>query len=482
MTGKLLLTAALAMTLAACAPVPERLQSPLLDTEVPLAGLPTKADGSWPDVEWWRGYGDPQLDRLMRQAVSGSTTLDVARHRVAEAEQAVQLVATGSGPKLGGSAQVSRQRMSEHGLIPARFLGFTWYSQTDLGVRLDYSFDWWGRHRASVAAAIGEARAAQAGASTAAIALQAAVAQTYFAWQADQARLHVLAEALAAQEQLQGIARARGQAGVDPSDVQLQVQASLTEMQQEQDQLRGMAAIHHASLAALTGVSPEDLGTLDVRPLPTAATRLPANASIDLIARRPDIAASRWQVEAALRNTDVARADFLPDISLAAMAGLSSIELDKLFTASSRSLALSPALHLPIFEGGLLQARHGLSRARLDSAVAAYRDQLNEAAHEVATRSLTVRQLAQQTAHQQQQLQTARELQHQSERRQQQGLTDLAPVLQARLAWLQQRDAALVLQVQALAADIDLIHALGGGYQFLSTDSPVPPADQDSTS
>ena len=455
----------LTLIMCGCAGVPEKIPPPQLVDHAPLAGLPMHANAYWPDPAWWKRYHDTQLDRLVDQALSDSKSLAVARQRVAEAEQAARLTAASNGVKINGSAQLSRQRLSEHGLIPARFLGFTWYNQADLGVQLGYSFDWWGKHQASVEAAIGQARAARASQSAAAIALQSAVAQTYFAWQADQARLSVARRAVQAHERLERIAAALTRAGVQPSDPELQAKAALAATHQQLAQLEGMAAIHHASLAALLGTSPQALGKLEAHSLPVPDTGLPAGAGIDLIARRPDIAASRWQVESALRQTDLARAEFLPDLNLTALAGLSSIDLDKLLNASSRTFALTPALHLPIFQGGLLEARYGLSRAQLDSALANYHDNIVRAARDVATQTLTVQQLETLATRQQQQLAAVTDLLDKSNSRYQRGLTSLAPVLEARLGVLEQRDAAIVLRARALSADVELIHALGGGYR-----------------
>lgn len=476
MNFKAAITCVLALALGACAGVPDKLTAPNLHDQAPLAGLPMQDSARWPDASWWQRYNDPQLDRLMHQAMAESSSLAVARQRVAQAEQAARVTAASNGVKLNGSAQVARERLSEHGLIPAQFLGFTWYNQADLGAQLSYSFDWWGKHRASVAVAIGETRAARAGQSVAAIALQAAVAEAYFGWQADQARLALAEQALQAQTKLVRIADARTRAGVQPADELLQGKAALAAGKQQKTQIEGIAAIHHASLAALLGTSPAALGKLAVRALPTADMQLPAHASLDLIARRPDIAASLWQVQSALHQTDVARAQFLPDLSLTAMAGLSSIDLGKLLSAPSRTFALTPALHLPIFEGGLLKAHYGLSRAQLDTAIARYHDAVMQAAREVARQTLTVKSLAAQDAQQQQRLQATTALLGTSRSRYQRGVTDLAPVLQANLGVLQQRDASVVLQARALSADIELIHALGGGYHMALPNHPEPTA------
>ena len=451
--------------LAACAAVPDKLPPPHLDRDAPLAGLPVDPGSHWPAATWWHRYDDAQLDALMRRAMNGSTSLEVARKRVAEAEQAAAITAASNGVKINGSAEITRKRLSEHGLIPTRFLGFTWYNQADLGVQLDYTFDWWGKHEASVQAALGKAHAARAQAAAAAIGLQSAVAQTYFAWQADQARLKLSERAIDAGKRRTRIAQVRTDAGLQPEDQLLQARAALAATRQQHAQLAGMALIHRATLAALVGTSPDGLGVLEPKPLPEPEAGLPQHAGLDLIARRPDVAASRWQVESALRQTDVARAAFLPDFSISALAGLSSIDLDKLLNASSRTFSLTPALHLPIFEGGLLKARYGATRAQLDTAIAIYNDSIVQAARDVSRHALTVQQLAGISREQDKQLDNTQALLDKQQMRHKRGLTNLDPVLEARLAVLRQRDAGIELRARALSADIELIHALGGGYQ-----------------
>jgi multidrug efflux system outer membrane protein len=232
--------------------------------------------------------------------------------------------------------------------------------------------------------------------------------------------------------------------------------------------LEGSAKIRRVSLASLLGVAPEQLPELQPRPLPRVDEGIPANAALDLIARRPDIAASRWQVEAALRQTDAARAEFFPDFSISAMAGLSSIDLGKLFTAGSRTFSLAPALHLPIFNGGALKANYGVSKAQLDAAIAQYDSTVLGAAREVATQALGAQQIAARRVVQRTRVDAQRQLLANAQARAAQGVRDARESLVAKAQWLQQRDAAVQLQAQAVATDLALVKALGGGYRDAS--------------
>ncbi|HET8553733.1 MAG TPA: efflux transporter outer membrane subunit [Rhodanobacteraceae bacterium] len=467
------------MLLAGCAAVPDKLSAPTLPDRVPLAGLPSHAGAEWPDAHWWRRYDDPQLNQLIDMALKGSTSLAEAQSRVQQAAQAARVTAAKSGLNVNASAQLTRQRLSEHGLIPTKFLGFTWYNQGDLGIGLDYDFDWWGKHQAAVESAIGKARAAQAQRSAAVLALETAVTRTWFDWLTDRARLDLARQRVAVQQKLLDITRLRAHAGLISSDEIQRAQSMLSGARQQQTIFAGSAAIHRAILAALVGVAPMQLPALEAHPLPHLHAGLPADAGIDLIARRPDIAASRWQVESALRGTDVARAQFLPDISIKALAGFSSIDLGKLLDAGSRTFALTPAIHLPIFDGGLLRANYGLSKAALNAAIAQYDATVVNAARDVATKVLTLEGLRLQRRQQAQQIKAARQLHANAASRQKQGLTSAQPALQAQNRLLLQRDAGLALHGQALTADVGLIGALGGGYRTTPPDASSSPSHPD---
>ena len=227
------------------------------------------------------------------------------------------------------------------------------------------------------------------------------------------------------------IAQLRVAQGVDLSDNAEKAKAQLAAAREMQVALQGSAQIRKVALAALLGIAPADLPALQARPLPEVDSRVPTDARLDLIARRPDIAASRWQVEAALKQTDVARAQFFPDIGISAMAGLSSLDMGKLLSPESRAFGLTPALHLPIFEGGQLQANYGVSKAQLEAAVAQYNSTVTSAAHDVANQALTAQQIAARRKEQAAQIDANQQLLATAQARQNHGTRDARESLAA---------------------------------------------------
>lgn len=213
------------------------------------------------------------------------------------------------------------------------------------------------------------------------------------------------------------------------------------------------------------GRSPADLPALTPRPLPAVGDGLPDAVKLDLIARRADLTASRWRVEAAEQNRAAARAEFYPDISINALIGLQSRDLGTLLLYDSRVPDFGAAVHLPIFDSGRLKARYGATQASVDTAIAQYRDTLVNAAREVATQATSRAQIAAERAQRMIEVDSAEHLKQSAAARVVQGVTDLRAELAATEAWMDQRDALLQLDGAALSSDIGLQRALGGGYE-----------------
>jgi multidrug efflux system outer membrane protein len=452
-----------------CAGLPPKHKPVQLPSDAPLDGLDEAGGGEWPAREWWKRYQDPTLDQLIDLAVATSPTLATAHARFDSARQSVRIAGAASGARVDASADIDRQRLSDNGLIPPHLLGFTWYNQSDLGLQASYTFDWWGKQKDAVEAAVDQAHAAQADRSAAALLLASSIADAYFGWQADQSRIALARERAGVVEQEGAIAGARVKADLDPAENTSRSDLALAAAREQIAALEGSAKLRVVTLAALVGRSIAELPALTRKPLPALSGNLPDNVKIDLISRRADLTASRWRVESAERNLDSARAEFYPDVTINALLGLSSIDVSKLLDYSSRVPQASAAIHLPIFDAGRLKARYGATQAAIDSAVATYQDTLVGAARDVAMQASTRAQIEAERAQRIIGVEAARQLQSSAAARVRQEITDWRPELAAKESWIDQRDALLQLDSAALSADIALQRALGGGYESPQT-------------
>jgi multidrug efflux system outer membrane protein len=451
--------------LAGCAGLPPKQKPVQLPDSLPLEGLDSSTGGEWPAKEWWKRYEDPTLDRLIELALASSPTLAAAHARYDSARQSVRIAGADSGVRVDANADIDRQRLSDNGVFPPRLLGFNWYNQSDLGLQASYTFDWWGKHRDAVDAAMDQAHAAQADRSAAALMLASSVADTYFGWQADASRIALARERAALVAQEGAISTARIGADLDPAEDTNRSDLRLAAAREQIAVLQGSAKLRVVALAALIGRPLTELPGLEPRELPVVAGGLPDNVRIDLISRRADITASRWRVEASERSRDSARAEFYPDVTINALLGLSSIDVGRLLEYGSRVPQATAAVHLPIFDAGRLKANYGATQAAIDTAVASYQDTLVSAARDVATQAATRAQIAAQRAQRAIEVDAAQRLTSSAAARVRQGIVDARAEMTARESWIEQCDALLQLDSAALSSDIALQRALGGGYE-----------------
>jgi NodT family efflux transporter outer membrane factor (OMF) lipoprotein len=187
--------------------------------------------------------------------------------------------------------------------------------------------------------------------------------------------------------------------------------------------------------------------------------------ALDLLGRRPDIVAARLRTEAAASRIKVSRTAFYPNINLAAVVGLQSLGLDKLFDSGSSYGNAGPALSLPLFEGGRLEGAYRGARAQYDEAVARYNQTLIGALRETADAVASLKALDQRLAEQRQALAAAEESARIARIRYQGGLANQLTALQADDNALGIRRAVADLEARRLSLNIALIRALGGGFQ-----------------
>jgi len=459
-----LLTLAFAV-LVGCAGLPSKHSAVRLSDAAPLDGLDQQGGGNWPAPEWWKRYQDSTLDQLIELGGANSPSLATAHARYDSARQSVRLAAAESGAHMEANADGNRQRLSDNGLFPPQLLGFTWYNQFDLGLQASYTFDWWGKQRDAVEAAMDQAHAAQADRSAAALMLASSITDAYFGWQSDQNRLLLAKDKEAAVESVARVTGERVRADLDSEDELNNSDLALAAAREQIAALEGSAKLRVVAIAALVGRSIGELPPLTVKPLPSIPGALPDDVKIDLIARRADITASRWRVESAEKSLASARADFFPDVTVNALLGVSSLDVGKLLEYGSRVPQISAAIHLPIFDAGRLKARYGGAQAAIDSAVSSYQDTVVNAARDVATQATTRAQLEAQRAQRAKQVDAALRMTRTAAARVRQGITDARSELMATESWLDQRDALMQLDSAALSTDIALQRALGGGYE-----------------
>ena len=422
------------------------------------------------DAEWWHGFADPQLDQLVTQALNGSPSLKLAQARLRRAQAATEGARSATLPQVAADGQAMRQLYTAKGLYPAPLAGEIYNSGT-AQLSASWELDFFGKNRAALEAALGQAKAAQADAQAARVLLVSQVARSYFQLLRLNGQLALAHRTLAQRSELLSLVRDRVNAGLDTRLELNQSQGSLPEARQQIEALHEQIALARNGLSALVGQS----NAAETLVLPAlSAIQTAANAQAipaDLLGRRADITAARWRVEAAGADVSSAQAQFYPNVSLNGFAGLSSIGLGNLLHAGSEQWGIGPAIHLPIFEGGRLRAGLKAKTADLDAAIESYNAALIDAVREVADQLTSQQSIARQQTEQRAAQQAAEAAYEIAVQRYSAGLGNYLNVLSSETAVLAQRRLQVDLAARALDTQVALVRSLGGGYHAYATES-----------
>lgn len=455
---------AAALTLAGCANMSGiEPQSVLRDPH--SLGLAQKGDGAFaPATEWWREFGDEQLNGLVAQALAGNPTLKLAQTRLARAQAVMEVAKAASLPQVNGSLDLTRQRYTENGLYPPPIAGSVMNSGA-LQLSASWELDFFGKNQAALDAALGSARAAQADTQAARVLLASNVARAYLQLARANDQLAVAKRTLAQREQSLRLVQDRVRAGLDTQLELRQSEGALPEARQQIEAVQEQAELAQHALAALTGRG--NGAAVQAQPSLVALKAMPTPAQLpaDLLGQRADVVAARWRVEAAGYDMKNAKAQFYPNVNLMAFAGLSSFGLGRLIEVGSAQWGVGPAIRLPIFDAGRLRANLRGKTADLDAAVESYNATVLDAIHDAADQIASAQSIARQQA-EQRDAQAAAEAAYQiAVQRYQAGLGTYLNVLAAETAVLTQRRLAVDLAARALDTQVALVRAFGGGYR-----------------
>ena len=420
---------------------------------------------AWPATDWWKRFGDPQLDTLMDEALAGSPTLAVAAARTRKALAAADVSHASLYPRVYGDASSTRERFSANGLTPLPN-GGSYQTVDQLQVTLSWQIDFWGKNRAAYESALGAARAADVDAHAARLALTTSIGQAYVQLQRAFLQLDVAQATLHDREQLLKLTRDRNNAGLDSKVELKQAESALPATREQIAAIDEQIALLRNQMAALLGAGP-DRGLAITRPVASALTRvaLPSTIPAELLGRRPDLVAQRWRVEAAGKDIKSAKAEFYPNVNLLAFIGFQSLGGGSLLTAASRMLGAGPAITLPIFDGGRLRGNLAARDADYDIAVGQYNQTLADAMRDVVDQLASFKGVDAQREQQKLALQTAHEAYELSLLRYREGLGNYLQVLSAEQPMLVQRSLDADLAARELQVSINLIRALGGGFE-----------------
>ena len=409
--------------------------------------------------KWWEIFGDPQLNTL-------EELVDINNQNVKQAEaqfrQARALVAANHAnyyPTIGSNPSITQ---SDSGGAGGRGLGGTSQSFS-LPFTASWEPDLWGRVRLSVQNAVDNAQASAADLENARLSAQALLATDYFLIAGNDMQQAVLHDTIEAYQKNLTLTMNRFNGGVaSRSDVTL-AQTQLLGAQAQSTDLHIARAQDEHAIAVLTG-QPPSMVEIPVLKINGPPPPIPAAVPSVLLERRPDIAVNERQVAAANANVGIAETAYYPTLTLSASAGFLSPTLQGLFTWAARTWSAGPSVSQTLFDFGRRGAQVANTEAVYDSTVAAYRQTVLSAFQEVEDDLASLRYLAEE-AQQQAEAVTAAQLSLSLELDRYKAGTDsyLNVITTQEIALNDEQTAVTILQRRMTAA-VDLVKALGGGW------------------
>lgn len=455
------LAVALSIGLSACGTVGPAHERPAMSVPTEYANVsghwtPARPGDAIPRGSWWTIFRDPQLDALAARVEQGNQNLRQAEARFRQATAIANAARADRYPLVTGGAGATRSRTEGASGGPR--------NAYDLDLRASWEPDFWGRIRRSVEAGTAQVEAAAADIESVRLSATAALVQNYFALRVVDAQARILDETGAAYGRFLKLTQNRYNAGVVGKSDVVQAEAQLRSTQAQRVDLGVQRAQLEHAIAVLVGESPS---TLAITPGPLTGTlpEIPAGVPSELLQRRPDIASAERSVAAANARIGVAQAAMYPSVTLTGTAGLSAATLPMLLQAPTYFWALGAAAAQTLFDGGTRQANVDQARAVLDQEVALYRQTVLTSFQEVEDNLAALRILDEEAKLQAAAVAAARQSVQLTENRYRAGTANFLEVITVQAIALANERNALALQGRRLAASVQLVRALGGGWE-----------------
>jgi len=428
--------------------------------------------------KWWKVFNDPQLDELEEKASSSNQEIMAAMDNFLAARALVREARAQYFPNVTVNPSITNERPSPGqfgGLQAGSSMGvaLTVKSYTDYSLPFDASWepDFWGRIRSSVRANIYAAQASAADLENVRLSDQAELAADYYELRAQDSLKELLDSTVNAYQDALDLTLAQYRAGLDSDEAVAQAETQLKTAQAQDTNLGILRAQYEHAIAVLVGV-PASSFSLPAQPYTTDLPKVPAGLPSELLERRPDIASAERAVAQANAQIGIAKAAYFPNILLGGTGGFGTASFTNWFTWPSRFWSVGPSLAETIFDAGLRRATLDQYRASYEAAVANYRQTVLTAFQQVEDNLASLRILSQDVEQQDAAVEAAARSLQEATVRYKAGLDPYLNVISAQTILLNDQQTAVSFRMQQRVASVQLIKALGGGWDSAELPSP----------
>lgn len=431
---------------------------------------------------WWELYGDGELNALVGRLNVSNQSLAAAEAQYRQARALVRSARAAFMPTLSSSAGVTRSGQgggdstlrTSDGFSVSSSNGASISKSYDLSLNAAWELDVWGKLRRGLEANRADFQASAADLAAVRLSLQSELAQNYLQLRVLDEQRRLLDATVAAYTRALKLTENQYRAGIVPRSDVSQALTQLRSTEADAIDLKWQRAQLEHAIAVLIGVPPSEVSIAVREQLPSLPV-VPQSLPSQLLERRPDVAAAERRVMAANAQIGVAEAAWYPDLTLSASGGYRGSSFADWVSLPNRFWSLGPDLALSLFDGGTRSAELERSEAAYDQTVAEYRQAVLDSFREVEDYLVQLRVLEEESVVQQQALDAAQESLRLLENQYRAGTIDYNAVVSIQATALNNARTNLTLLGSRLTASVQLITALGGGWDSASlSETPAP--------
>ncbi|MET0949764.1 MAG: efflux transporter outer membrane subunit [Pseudomonas sp.] len=414
---------------------------------------------------WWELYGDAQLNGLVEQLNSSNQT--VAQYE-AQYRQARALVRSSRGaffPTLDLTTSKNRSSQgtgSSSSSLSSSSSGIRDTYNAQLGV--SWEADIWGKLRRGLEADTASAQASLGDLAAMQLSLQSELVQNYLQLRVIDEQKRLLEATVDAYQRSLTLTQNQYRAGISGRDAVAQAQTQLKSTQADLIDLMWQRAQFENAIAVLMGQAPADFNLAASTSIPTLPA-IPVGLPSQLLERRPDIAAAERSVMAANANIGIAKAAYYPDLTLSLSGGYSSSTFANWISLPNRFWSVGPQLAMTLFDGGQRSAEVDRTEAVYDQTVAQYRQTVLNGFQEVENYLVQLKVYEEEAGVRAEALAAARDSLRLTSNQYKAGLIGYLDVVNVQTTALSNERSVLTLLQSRLIASVQLIAALGGGWE-----------------
>jgi multidrug efflux system outer membrane protein len=419
-----------------------------------------QSNASLGDEKWWEVFQDPQLQGLIREALSQNYDVRIAATRVLQAQAVLGITRADQLPTITGGASSSNERLPATRITPAFET-----SPSQVNLSLFWELDFWGKYRRATEAARANLLATEWGQRAVLSSLVSNVASSYFQLLELDSEMEISRNTLASRKESLRLVEVRAKGGATSMlDVRQSEQLVYTAAGSIPDLERRIEQEENL-ISTLLGKNPTPVTRgkplVESVILPTVPAGLPSS----LLGRRPDIQSSEQQLVAANARIGVAKAAYFPQITLTAVGGYQSSALTSLFTGPAGLWSVGGQLAQPIFTGGRIRSNVRLTEAQQQEAVLVYQQSIQQAFREVSDSLVAYRKNQEFRSQQELLTNSAQDATRLSDMRYRGGVTSYLEVLDSDTRYFDAQLNLAQARLNERLALVQLYNAFGGGWQ-----------------